>query len=41
MVEPGIVMERLVKKYEDVTAVDDLSLRVARGELFGLLGPNG
>ncbi|MEM2929808.1 MAG: ABC transporter ATP-binding protein [Thermoproteota archaeon] len=41
MVEPGIVMERLVKKYEDVTAVDGLSLRVARGELFGLLGPNG
>ncbi|MGB9718581.1 MAG: ATP-binding cassette domain-containing protein, partial [Thermoproteota archaeon] len=41
MVEPGIVMERLVKKYEDVTAVDGLSLRVGRGELFGLLGPNG
>ncbi|MBO3754259.1 MAG: ATP-binding cassette domain-containing protein [Candidatus Brockarchaeota archaeon] len=41
MVEPGILIERLVKKYEDVTAVDGLSLRVARGELFGLLGPNG
>ncbi|MGQ9597459.1 MAG: ABC transporter ATP-binding protein [Thermoproteota archaeon] len=41
MVEPAIVMERLVKKYEDVTAVNDLSLQVARGELFGLLGPNG
>jgi len=41
MVEPGIVMERLVKKYEDVTAVDGLSLRVEKGELFGLLGPNG
>lgn len=41
MVEPGIVIERLVKKYEDVTAVNDLSLQVARGELFGLLGPNG
>lgn len=40
-VEPGIVMERLVKRYGDVTAVNDLSLQVTRGELFGLLGPNG
>ena len=31
----------LVKRYEDVTAVDGLDLEVFRGECFGLLGPNG
>jgi ABC-2 type transport system ATP-binding protein len=41
MNEYSIIIERLVKKYPDVTAVDDLSLRVSKGELFGLLGPNG
>ncbi|MEM3609247.1 MAG: ATP-binding cassette domain-containing protein [Candidatus Bathyarchaeia archaeon] len=41
MNESAIVMERVVKRFEDVTAVDDVSLYVAKGELFGLLGPNG
>jgi ABC-2 type transport system ATP-binding protein len=31
----------LVKRYEDVVAVNGLDLEVARGECFGLLGPNG
>jgi ABC-2 type transport system ATP-binding protein len=31
----------LVKKYDDVTAVDGLDLEVRAGECFGLLGPNG
>ena len=31
----------LVKRYEDVVAVDGLDLEVFRGECFGLLGPNG
>ena len=31
----------LSKRYGPVTAVDDLSLRVPRGQVFGLLGPNG
>src|SRR5882762_8376347 len=31
----------LVKRYEDVVAVDGLDLTVERGECFGLLGPNG
>lgn len=31
----------LVKRYEDVVAVNGLDLSVIRGECFGLLGPNG
>jgi len=41
MNEPAIVMENLVKKFEDVTAVVGINLQVSKGELFGLLGPNG
>jgi ABC-2 type transport system ATP-binding protein len=31
----------LTKRYGALTAVDDLSLEVCEGEVFGLLGPNG
>ena len=31
----------LVKRYDDVVAVDGLSLEILTGECFGLLGPNG
>jgi ABC-2 type transport system ATP-binding protein len=31
----------LVKRYEDLVAVDGVDLTVRRGECFGLLGPNG
>lgn len=31
----------LAKRYGRVTALDDLSLRVEAGEIFGFLGPNG
>ncbi|HUK89927.1 MAG TPA: ABC transporter ATP-binding protein [Blastocatellia bacterium] len=31
----------LVKRYDDVTAVNGLDLEVRSGECFGLLGPNG
>ena len=33
--------ESLTKRFNGVTAVDDLSLTVAPGEIFALLGPNG
>jgi len=36
-----VVLERLTKKFGDFTAVDDVSLQVAKGEIFGFLGPNG
>ena len=37
----AIRIEGLTKQYRDVLAVDHLSLSVARGELFSLLGVNG
>jgi len=37
----AIVVDRLTKKFEDLTAVDAVSFTVEQGELFGLLGPNG
>jgi ABC-2 type transport system ATP-binding protein len=40
-VENAIVCRGLVKRYEDVTAVDGLDLVIRRGECYGLLGPNG
>jgi len=37
----AIKVEDLTKRFEDVTAVDQVSFSVRQGELFGLLGPNG
>lgn len=39
--EPVIKVEGLKKYFKDVKAVDDISFRVERGELFGFLGVNG
>jgi ABC-2 type transport system ATP-binding protein len=36
-----IEVENLVKRFGDMTAVNDVSFKVAKGELFALLGPNG
>lgn len=45
---PGVAVPRwmieadhLTKLYGDVPAVDDLSLRIPPGQIFGFLGPNG
>jgi len=35
-----IELNRLVKKFGDLVAVDDLSLKIGRGEFFAMLGPN-
>lgn len=37
----AIILEKLTKKFNTVTAVEDLSFSVEAGEIFGLLGPNG
>lgn len=37
----AIRIEGLTKKFGDVVAVDSLDLAIGKGELFGLLGPNG
>jgi ABC-2 type transport system ATP-binding protein len=34
-------VEQIVKRFGNFTAVDQISFRVAHGEIFGLLGPNG
>ena len=36
-----IVINGLVKKYGDITAVNNLNLNIRKGEMFGFLGPNG
>jgi len=38
---PAIEMAGLTKRFGDFTAVDDLTLTVPRGSIFGFLGPNG
>lgn len=39
--ETVLRIEHLVKKYGRITAVNDLSLEVPAGTVFGILGPNG
>ena len=41
MVETIIEMDGLTKRYGDVLALDNLSLTVPSGIIFGFLGPNG
>ena len=36
-----IEVQHLTKRYGPITAVDDVSFRVERGEILGFLGPNG
>jgi len=38
---PAVEITHLRKTYGTLTAVDDVSLSVAEGEIFGILGPNG
>jgi len=39
--EKIIEIKGLTKKFKDVKAVDELSLNVYKGDIFGFLGPNG
>ncbi|MDY0110175.1 MAG: ATP-binding cassette domain-containing protein [Candidatus Krumholzibacteria bacterium] len=39
--EPLLLVEGLSKRYGETLAVDDVSLRIPRGSIYGFLGPNG
>jgi len=39
--EASISVEHLVRRFGKFTAVNDVSFRVEKGEIFGFLGPNG
>lgn len=41
MNEPVIKIENLVKRYKELIALDHFNLEIEKGEIFGLLGPNG
>ncbi|MFA5359700.1 MAG: ATP-binding cassette domain-containing protein, partial [Patescibacteria group bacterium] len=36
-----IEVKNLTKKFDKLTAVDNISFSVKQGEIFGFLGPNG
>ncbi len=38
---PAIRIENFTKRYGKITAVDNLSIDVPKGSIFGLLGQNG
>lgn len=37
----SVIAKNIVKTYGDVKAVDDVSFEIKKGELFGLIGPDG
>ena len=37
----ALELNKLTKKFDEFTAVDELSLKVKKSEIFGFLGPNG
>ena len=39
--EPAIDVHGLTKSYNGRRVVDDFSMRVERGRIYGFLGPNG
>jgi spermidine/putrescine transport system ATP-binding protein len=41
LTEADVRLDRVTKRFGDVTAVDDLRLDIERGEFFSLLGPSG
>jgi len=38
---PDVLLDRVTKRFDDIVAVDELTLEVPRGRFFALLGPSG
>ncbi len=36
-----LIAENITKQFGDFTALNNVSLEIPRGSIFGLLGPNG
>jgi spermidine/putrescine transport system ATP-binding protein len=41
LAQPDVRLDRVTKRFQQVLAVDDLSLEIEHGEFFSLLGPSG
>ena len=41
MAETVVKIDNLVKRYKELIALDHFDLEIKKGEVFGLLGPNG
>ncbi|MBD3298222.1 MAG: ATP-binding cassette domain-containing protein [candidate division Zixibacteria bacterium] len=41
MSDPVLVVDRITKRFGHLTAVNELSLSVPRGSVYGMIGPNG
>ena len=39
--QPAVELKNVVKRYNEIQAVNNLDLTIKPGEIFGLLGPNG
>jgi len=41
VIQPSVETRGLTRRFGALTAVQDLTIRIEKGEVFGLLGPNG
>jgi ABC-2 type transport system ATP-binding protein len=41
MIAEAVELKTVTKRYNEITAVNSVSLTIKQGEIFGLLGPNG
>ena len=41
MSETVVEVKNLVKRYKELIALDNFNMKIEKGEVFGLLGPNG